>query len=134
MLVITRKHVGLLSIILIGACAQLPPQPRIQPDYWGFTGPWDPRSDHSVDAHGSSLARVITGWIALDTTSFRPVMLYPDTVGMAPAIASRKTALITTFAGNRFHPEIVRGLGDNPGIAAVTAGSIASLVDSGGYR
>ncbi|HET9634318.1 MAG TPA: hypothetical protein VFP26_00170 [Gemmatimonadaceae bacterium] len=134
MLASSRRIVRLLSIILIAACAQLPPQPRIQPDYWGFTGPWDPRSDQSVDAHGSSLARVITGWIALDTTSFRPVMLYPDTVGPTGMIAARKTALITTYFGNRFHPEIVRGLGDNPQVAALTAGSIASLVDSGDYH
>ena len=133
MLAISRTIVGLL-IILIAACAQLPPQPRIQPDYWGFTGPWDPRSDQSVDTHGSSLARVITGWIALDTTSFRPVMLYPDTVGPSGNIAARKTALITTYFGNRFHPEIVRGLGDNPQVAALTAGNIASLVETGGYR
>lgn len=134
MLAIAGKQFRLLSIILIGACAQLPPQPRIQPDYWGFTGPWDPRSDQSVDVHGSSLARVITGWIALDTTSFRPVMLYPDTVGMTGAIGARKTALITTYFGSRFHPEIVRGLGDNPQVAALTAGNIAALVDSGDYR
>ena len=128
------KPAMLLSIILITACAQLPPQPRIQPDYWGFSGPWDPRSNQSVDTHGASLARVITGWIALDTTSFRPVMLYPDTVGDFRALGSRRTALITTYFGNRFHPEIVRGLGDNPEVAALTAGKIASLVDSGGYR
>jgi peptidoglycan-N-acetylglucosamine deacetylase len=134
MLAISAKVVGLLSMILILGCAQLPPQPRIQPDYWGFTGPWDPRSDRSVDAHGASLARVITGWIALDTTSFRPVMLYPDTVAMNGAIGARKTALITTYLGNRFHPEIIRGLGDNPQVAALTAGNIAALVDSGDYR
>jgi peptidoglycan-N-acetylglucosamine deacetylase len=134
MLAKSLRHVGLLSIILIAACSHLPPQPRIQPDYWGFTGPWDPRSDHSVGSHGGALARVITGWIALDTTSFRPVMLYPDTVGDSPSMGPRKTALITTFFGNRFHPEIVRGLGDNPEVAALTAGHIASLVDSGGYR
>ena len=134
MLARSRTKVGLLSIILIAACAQLPPQPRIQPDYWGFTGPWDPRSDQSVDAHASSLARVITGWIALDTTSFRPVMLYPDTVGPTGMIAARKTALITTYFGNRFHPEIVRGLGDNPQVAALTAGNIAALVNSGDYH
>lgn len=125
---------SLLSIILISACAHLPSQPRSQPSYWGFSGPWDSRSDASVQTHGHLLARVVTGWIALDTTSFRPLLLYPDTIGSRATIAERKTALITSYFGSRFHPEIIRGLGDNPQIAASTAGNIASLVDSGAYH
>src|ERR1041385_1050046 len=97
MLATPKGCLMLLSIILIAACSHLPPQPRIQPDYWGFTGPWDPRSDRSINSHSEALARVITGWIALDTTSFRPVMLYPDTVGDSQSMATRKTALVTTF-------------------------------------
>ena len=133
--IIARKSARrFLSLVLITACAHLPSQPRVQPLYWGFTGPWDPRSDASVQLHGYSLARVITGWIALDTTSFRPLLLYPDTIGSNPALSQRKTALITTYFGSRFHPEIVRGLGNNPQVAAQTAGNIATLVDSGDYR
>src|SRR5690242_17708632 len=99
-----------------------------------ITGPWDRRSDASIQRNGGALARIVTGWIALDTTSFRPLLLYPDTIGSSPAIAERKTALITSYFGSRFHPEIIRGLGDNPEIAASTAGSIASVVDSGDYK
>ena len=124
----------LVALVLLGACAHLPSEPRSQPEYWGFTGPWDTRSDASVEQHGSSLARVITGWITLDTTSFRPVQLYPDSVGHNAAIASRKTALITSYLGSRFHPEVIRGLGENAQVAAITAGAIASLVDSGKYH
>lgn len=123
-----------LSAILIAACAQFPRQPTVRPSYWGFAGPWDARSDRSIEQYAPSLARVITGWIALDTISFRPVLLYPDTVGNLSAIAERKTALITSYFGNRFHPEVIRGLGDNPRVAAVTAGYVAALIDSGGYK
>jgi spore germination protein YaaH len=122
-----------LTIALV-ACAHLPSQPRGRPTYWGFTGPWDRRSDASVERHGTSLERIITGWIALDTTSFRPVQLYPDSVGRDQTVASRAMVLITTSFGSRFHPEIIRGLGENAQIAAITAGAIASLVDSGGYH
>ena len=122
------------AVALLAACAHLPSQPRVPPAYWGFTGPWDPRSDASVAAHGSSLERVITGWIAFDTTSFRPVQLYPDTIGKQPFVTTRAMALITTYLGSRFHPEIIRGIGDNAQISALTAGAIASLIDSGGYR
>jgi spore germination protein YaaH len=43
-------------------------------------------------------------------------------------------ALITTNLGSGFHPEIVRGLGDNAQVSASTAGAIAALVDSGTYN
>ena len=122
------------AVFLLAGCAHLPSQPRGQPTYWGFTGPWDRRSDSSVIDHGAGLAQIITGWIALDTTSFRPLLLYPDTIGSLPGVAQRKTALITSYFGNRFHPEIIRGIGGSPQVAAITAGAIASLVDSGGYR
>lgn len=122
------------ALILVSACAHFPSQPRGEPDYWGFTGPWDTRSDASVERHGSSLARIITGWIALDTTSFLPVQLYRDSIGREPALASRAMALITSYHGSRFHPEIIRGLGGNTEATGITAGAIASMVDSGRYR
>jgi len=130
---LTALRKGFPALIVI-ACAHLPAQPRGQPTYWGFTGPWDRRSDSSVIEHGSSLAQVITGWIALDTTSFRPFLLYSDSIGSLPTVAPRKTALITSYFGNRFHPEIIRGVGSSPQVSAITAGAIATLVDSGGYR
>jgi spore germination protein YaaH len=123
-----------VALLALAACVHLPSQPRVPPVYWGFTGPWDRNSNASVEVHGSSLERVITGWIALDTTSFRPVQLYPDSIGKQPLVASRAMALITTYLGSRFHPEIIRGLGDNAQVSAMTAGLIAALVDSGAYR
>src|SRR2546423_3303104 len=131
---IKRQSRGLFSLILIAACAHFPSQPQAQPLYWGFTGPWDPRSDASIESNGHALARVVSGWIALDTTTFRPQLLYPDTMGSDPALAQRKTALITTYLGRRLHPQIIRGLRDHPQVAAITAGNIAALVDSGDYR
>lgn len=124
----------MMALLATLACAHIPSQPRGRPAYWGFTGPWDPRSTASVLAHAGQLDRIITGWIALDTTSFRPVVEYPDSLGSRPALAGRTMALITTYLGSRFHPEIVRGLGDNAQVSAMTAGSIAALVDSGGYH
>ena len=122
------------TIMLLAACAHFPSVPQGPADYWGFTGPWDKRSDVSVERHGSSLARVITGWIALDTTSFLPVQLYQDSIGKEPALAARAMALITSYNGSRFHPEIVRGLGGDTQATGVTAGAIARLVDSARYH
>jgi len=127
----TSRFIGLA---ILAGCAHLPSQPRGSSTFWGFTGPWDPRSDSSVVEHASSLAQIITGWIALDTTTFRPVLLYPDSIGDLPEVSTRKTALITSYYGSRFHPEIIRGIGGSAQVAAITAGAIAALVDSGGYR
>ena len=123
-----------IGIAVLAGCAHLPSQPRGQTAFWGFTGPWDRRSDSSVMEHASNLAQIITGWIALDTTSFRPVLLYPDSIGSLPTVSPRKTALITSYFGSRFHPEIIRGIGGSAQVSAITAGAIAALVDSGGYR
>ncbi len=124
----------IVASLALAACAHLPSQPRGRPAYWGFTGPWDARSAASVLAHQGSLDRIVTGWIALDTLSFRPIVAYPDTIGNRAALAGRTMALITTNLGSGFHPEIVRGLGDNAQVSASTAGAIAALVDSGGYH
>ena len=116
------------------ACAHLPSEPNAPVDYWGFTGPWDARSDASVREHGANLARIISGWVALDTTSFLPVQVYPDTFRHDIMVAPRTMALITSYYGSRFHPEIIRGLGGSPLAAGITAGAIAALIDSTAYR
>ena len=123
-----------VSLALLSACAHFPSQPQGAADYWGFTGPWDRRSDRSVEEHGASLARIITGWIALDTTSFLPLEPYGDSIGKNPALTGRTMALITSYHGSRFHPEIIRGLGGNAQATGITAGAIAALMDSSRYR
>ena len=125
---------GPAAVVLVIACAHLPSEPNAPVDYWGFTGPWDKRSDLSVQQHGSSLTRIISGWVALDTTSFLPVEVYPDNFRSDIMVAPRTMALITSYFGSRFHPEIIRGLGGSPQAAGITAGAIAALIDSTGYR
>jgi spore germination protein YaaH len=126
-----RTAVTCAAVMTLVACIHVPSVPSGAVDYWGFTGPWDKRSDQSVQQHGASLARVITGWITFDTTSFLPMQVYPDTIRTD---SSQRMALITSYSGNRFHPEVIRGLGASAQAAGVTAGAVASLIDSGGYR
>jgi spore germination protein YaaH len=121
-------------ILVLASCLNLPARPPGIVEFWGFTGPWDERSDESVRAHSKHLARVITGWITLDSISFRPVQLYRDTVAPDARLAGQTMALITTYEGSRFHPEVIRGLASSDEVAAATAGAIAALVDSGAYR
>ncbi|HEX2692591.1 MAG TPA: hypothetical protein VHL12_00950, partial [Gemmatimonadaceae bacterium] len=103
-----RTRLALVAILGSSACLQLPRTPSSPIDYWGFTGPWDRRSDESVARHGVALSRIISGWITLDTTSFLPVQLYPDTIRDDPLVQGRAMALITSYNGSRFHPEIIR--------------------------
>ena len=86
---------GPAAVLLAAACAHLPSEPNAPIDYWGFTGPWDKRSDVSVQQHGASLTRIISGWVALDTTSFLPVQVYPDNFRSDIMVAPRTMALIT---------------------------------------
>lgn len=131
---LSLRSVAPYALALLSGCLQLPPTPSSPVDYWGFTGPWDRRSDQSVQQHGLELSRVISGWIALDTTSFLPAEVYPDTIRDDPLVEGRAMALITSYNGSRFHPEVIRGLGGSPQATGVTAGAIAALIDSAGYR
>src|SRR6266550_1945121 len=82
------------ALVLLAACAHFPSQPQGSADYWGLTGPWDSRSDRPVEEHGSSLARIVTGWIALDTASFLTIEPYGDSIGKTAALSGRTMALI----------------------------------------
>ena len=127
-----RSWAAILGLTVM-ACLNLPARPPGRVEFWGFTGPWDARSHESVRANSDKLARVITGWVTLDSLSFRPVVLYQDTSAIDPRLAGRRMALITSYEGNRFHPEIIRGLGTSAEAAALTAGAIAAVIDSGDY-
>ena len=99
---------------------------------WGFTAPWDARSDSSVIANGSRLDAVVTGWIQLDSATGEPSLLYPDDAGRAGA-TRRRLALITSWHGRRFHPELVRRMAADSTALSRTAALIADIVGRGGY-
>jgi spore germination protein YaaH len=116
----------------LAACAALPTGAR-RTAFWAFTAPWDPRSAASVVAHAGALDYVVTGWIALDTTTGAPLALFPDTVG-ARARVPRAMALVTSYLGDRFHPETIRLLAASDGARAATAGAVARLAAAARYR
>lgn len=99
---------------------------------WGFTAPWDPRSDSTVAAFGARLDAVVTGWIQLDSTSGEPMLLYPDNASR-PGMPSRRFALVTSWQGRRFHPELVRRVGADSLSLARIASRIGDIVRVGGY-
>ena len=100
--------------------------------FWGFTAPWDARSDSSLRAHEPVLDAAITGWIQLDSVTGRPTLLYPDHSRRAGASMSR-FALVTSWHGREFHPRLVRRLGANARELAAVASRVAGLVSRHGY-
>ena len=99
---------------------------------WGFTAPWDPRSDSSVRASASRLDAAVTGWIQLDSVTAIPTLLYPDSARGLPR--AERYALITSWHGDRFHPETVRRLASDRGALAVASARIGAIVAAEGYR
>src|SRR6185295_13271195 len=61
----------------VGAQAPSPRLPALDA-VWGFTAPWDARSDTSVRSNASKLDVVVTGWIQLDSVTGQPSLRYPD--------------------------------------------------------
>ena len=128
-----RRLPAVLAVVLAAGpyCAAT----RQQPEFWGFTGPWDARSDASVRAHGARLDAVISGWIALDSLSGQPILPppYPDTIrptGGAPA----RMAIVTSWHGDRFHARSIRTLARDRAALDRAAGTLARVAEGAGYQ
>lgn len=100
---------------------------------WGFVEPTDPRSVRSAREHRAELDVVVSGWIALDSVTGRPLTLYRDSVGQQRRPGTRYFAHVTSWLGQRFHVDPIRRLGANPVELAAAAGTIARLVAGGRY-
>jgi len=126
------RTAAVLAVILLipslGANTARPPRLEI----WGFHAPWDPRSATSVAHHGEQLAAVVSGWMTLDSLSGAPVLRYTDTVTVPRR--TRRFALVTTYSGSTFHPELVRHLGTDRALLGQSAGAIARLATDGRYQ
>ena len=102
------------------------------PELWAFTGPWDPRSLASAARHGAQLDVLVSGWIALDSATANPVSLFADTLRIANG--PRRFALVTSWHGERVHPESIRRIGSDPARQREVAGAVAELAQRGGYE
>ena len=110
------------------AAQRLPPLEAI----WGFTAPWDTRSDTSVRANSSKLDAIVTGWIQLDSVTAVPSLRYPDDASRTAT--GQRFALVTSWHGARFHPEMIRRLASDAGALALAASRVGALVADKGYR
>lgn len=115
------------------ACAAASANRASRPaELWAFTAPWDSLSDASLAANAKRLDAAVTGWIALDTVTQRPALLYGDS--LVRSARPRRFALVTSWYGDHFHPASVIALGNDPVRLAAAAGATARLAQSRGYR
>lgn len=103
-----------------------------RPQLWGFAAPWDPRSAATLARHAAELSVVISGWMRFDTISGLPAPAYRDTVRIPRG--TRRYVLVTTYARDRFHPEIVRLLASDRGLRTRAANAIALWAARNRYR
>lgn len=125
--------IGFVFLVLV-ACAALGGSVQERKSFWAFTGPWDARSDSSLRANAAGLDVAVTGWIALDSLTGKPLLPspYPDTIRLAAGTPQR-FALVTSWHGQGFHAASIRALGRDPSRLAIAASRIARHADSMRY-
>ncbi len=134
-----RRGVRLAAAVSVvcgmAACASARGRPPATgAEFWGFVAPWDPRSEASTVTHDAQLDVVISGFIVLDSATFRPTALYADSSVRNNPGNRRRMALVTSYHGTRFHPETIRALGSDSTVLGQAAGRTAALLGSAGYR
>ena len=117
------RRLAPVAALLLAACASLP-FTRTEREVWAFTAPWDQRSTESVLRASRDVDVLVTGWIALDSLAGQPRALFTDTVRTGGA---RRFAIVTSWHGERFHPETVRRLAADPAALAEAADRLAGL-------
>ena len=135
----SRKRAALIPwLVVIAALGASTPScgQSQRPEFWGFTGPWDTASASSVRANGARLDAVVTGWIALDSLTGRPLNppLYVDATRLPAGTATRRMAIVSTSHNARFHPRPIRQLAANQRALGEVAAAIARDAAVKGYR
>jgi hypothetical protein len=136
----SRVIVMLGLIAISGGCRPLPPGVQALTEIWIVRSP-GPRAIGTSPAPADSLltlsrngiSAVVDTWIALDSVSFRPRVVWPvagQSSDSPPSAGTRRVAIVTSFQGSRYHPDLIRGLTESSDAVAVTAGSIASLMSA----
>lgn len=126
---VKRRVLFVVAVAVLGlhGCAA-------RPTLWVFTAPWDARSDSALAVGVAPRSTIVSGWISLDSAGAEPTSLFADTVRIASRRRGARFALITSYRGDRFHPEAVRALARDGAARARAADAIERIVRSGAYQ
>lgn len=109
----------ILALVGPAACLPFPAASRVPTEIWAIGNP------------GAGPAAVVSGafasiadtWIVLDSISLRPLI-----ISRGNETPENRLAVVTTFQGGRYHPEVVRAIAQAPDVVAGAAGATASLL------
>lgn len=111
------------------ACVRIPATTPVPVSWWAFSDPGNPAPTQSTAA-SRQIDVALTGWIVIDSATYRPVRPYEDSA--AVAVTSR-VAFVTTYQGGRHRPESVRGLATDVQAVRNAANLIVGEARRGGY-
>ena len=118
-----------LALAGTAACGRFPGQLRSPSEIWLVPAPGE-----IADAGDrASFAPSGTIRIVIDSLGLRPSVEYRASIATSPralAALTRSVAVVTTFQNGRYHPETIRALGENAGVAAASAGASMRLASA----
>ena len=113
----------MLGSVALVACASIPLPSALRrgPEYWGFVVPWDRRSADAAVVHAAQLDAVIAHWFVLDTIPGRLLESGADSMIAHAAPGTRRLAMVTSWTGDRYNPDVIRALAaDAPALALLS--------------
>ena len=125
-----RFLASLAMLASAGACVAIPATTPAAMSWWAFSDPLDRHSALSI-ASKRDIDYALTGWIVIDSATYRPVRPYADTVLLPES--TQRLAFITTYQGGRHRPETIRGIASDPDAIGHTASLIIAEAASSRY-
>lgn len=125
-----RLSASIAMLLAGGACVAIPATAPAPVSWWAFSDPLDKHPALSI-ASRRDIDYALTGWIVIDSATYRPVRPYADTVLLPEA--TRRLAFITTYQGGRHRPETIRGIASDPDAMRHTASLVVAEAVSSRY-
>ncbi len=125
-----RTYAAVVVTILAAACVRIPGTTPTPVSWWAFSDPSDSQPTQAL-ASARNIDVALTGWIVIDSATYRPVRPYRDSISLPDGTA--RLAFVTTFQGGRHRPETIRGLGTDAEIMRHGASLIVGEAVRSGY-
>ncbi|MBA2687652.1 MAG: hypothetical protein H0U64_06090 [Gemmatimonadaceae bacterium] len=124
-----RRARCFLLALVSAACVRIPATTQVPISWWAFSDPSRAAPTQTIAA-SRPIDVALTGWIVIDSATYRPVGPYEDSARLSSAA---RVAFITTYQGGRHRPETIRGLATDPQAMRNAASLIVAEALRGGY-